>query len=332
MQMRSSQPTVSVLIPVYNREIYIGACIESALNQTFRDIEVVIVDNASTDRTWECVQKYAARDVRVRVFQNPRNLGPVENWRRCLKEARGRLGKLLFSDDVIYPEYLTRTVPLLEDPDVGFAFSAMHIGSEIEAEMPIFYSWERAPQVVSSRRFIEDVLLDEPLPLSPGAAIFRIDDLRRNLLERLPSPTVDGFTRTGAGVDLLCYLLTAKDYEKVSHVPEPLGLFRSHPNSISTAGGEVVVRQYAQARIWFAQRHCSRKLFLKVVVLAWFGDCRRAGRFVSYRGTVRRYIVRPPAFPVLTILQVGWEKRKWVKHQMFSAFKDWLRAVHTTYG
>lgn len=327
--MTPNQPTVSVLIPVYNRERYIGACIESALNQTFCDIEVVVVDNASTDRTWECVEKYAARDDRVRAFQNPRNLGPVENWRRCLKEARGRLGKLLFSDDLIYPEYLTRAVSLLEDPDVGFAFTAMHIGPEIEAHMPICYSWERAPQVVSSKKFIKDALFDEPLPLSPGAAIFRIDDLRMNLLDGLPSPTVDDFTRTGAGVDLLCYLLTANEYDKVGHVSEPLGLFRSHANSISNAGGEVVVRQYAQARIWFAQHYCSRKMFLKVVVLAWFAECRRAGRFVSFRDTVQRYIARPPVFPMLTMLQVGWNKRKWVKFRMCSAFKAWLRDVYT---
>ena len=65
---------VSILIPVYNREDYIGACIESAIKQTVTNIEIIIIDNASTDGTWVICQKYSERDSRIRIIRNEVNL------------------------------------------------------------------------------------------------------------------------------------------------------------------------------------------------------------------------------------------------------------------
>src|SRR5437879_4126737 len=98
-------PLVSILIPLYNREQLLGPCIQSALDQTVRGFEVVIVDNASTDGTWQVCQAFAAKDSRVRIFRDPVNIGPVRNLQRCIQEARGQYGKILFSDDLIKPTF-----------------------------------------------------------------------------------------------------------------------------------------------------------------------------------------------------------------------------------
>ena len=60
---------VSILVPVYNREDLIGQTLNSALNQTYKNIEIIVVDNSSTDNTWEVVQSYEKQDSRIKAFQ-----------------------------------------------------------------------------------------------------------------------------------------------------------------------------------------------------------------------------------------------------------------------
>jgi glycosyltransferase involved in cell wall biosynthesis len=108
-------PIVSVCIPVYNMERFVGAAIESALAQTFQDIEIIVVDNASTDGTGRIIAGFT--DSRIRVFHNPENVGAAANFNRAVSHARGRYLKVLCADDVIYPSCLERQVAVLEaDP------------------------------------------------------------------------------------------------------------------------------------------------------------------------------------------------------------------------
>jgi len=193
-------PLVSILIPVFNREDFIGNCIQSALDQTIEDLEVVVVDNASTDRTWDVSQEYAAKDSRVRIFRNERNIGPVKNWKRCIDEASGLYGKILFSDDRMHPTCLERCIPFLVDPDVGLVFSSVVSGSS-PWKGQIFYRWRRHSGSYSSTEFIEALLLADDVPVSPCAALFRMEDLRKNLVLNIPSPSQHNFCAHGAGHD-----------------------------------------------------------------------------------------------------------------------------------
>jgi glycosyltransferase involved in cell wall biosynthesis len=105
-------PAVSVCIPVYNGERFIAAALNSALSQTYRDIEIVVVDNASTDATPEIVAGFT--DARLRVFRNESNIGAAANFNRAVSRARGRYLKVLCADDVLYPECLAKQVAVLE--------------------------------------------------------------------------------------------------------------------------------------------------------------------------------------------------------------------------
>ena len=106
--MIKNNPTVSVCIPVYNCEAYIAKTIQSVLAQTLTDFELVIIDNASTDRTAEIIKQF--NDPRIKSLRNERNLGMMGNWNRCLEEATGDYIKLLPADDLIYPTCLERQV------------------------------------------------------------------------------------------------------------------------------------------------------------------------------------------------------------------------------
>jgi glycosyltransferase involved in cell wall biosynthesis len=115
MRTRSLKPspTVSVAIPVFNGADFLADAIESVLNQSFDDLELVICDNASTDRTPEICREYAGRDRRVRYFRNDRNLGAVPNFNRAVAHARGPYFKWLAHDDRLAPSYLAATVAAL---------------------------------------------------------------------------------------------------------------------------------------------------------------------------------------------------------------------------
>ncbi|MBD0273055.1 MAG: glycosyltransferase family 2 protein [Acetobacteraceae bacterium] len=112
--MTSAAPRVSIGLPVFNGERYLARAIESVLGQDFADFELVICDNASTDRTAEICAAYARRDARVRYFRNPRNLGAGPNYDRCFGLARGEYFKWAAHDDRLAPDYLSRTVAALE--------------------------------------------------------------------------------------------------------------------------------------------------------------------------------------------------------------------------
>jgi glycosyltransferase involved in cell wall biosynthesis len=111
-------PLVSVGLPVYNGEAFLEDAIRSALGQTLTDLELVLCDNASSDRTAEICRDYAARDPRVRYYRNPRNLGAAANYNLAFSHARGRYFKWLAHDDAMLSSYLAKTSRILEErPD-----------------------------------------------------------------------------------------------------------------------------------------------------------------------------------------------------------------------
>jgi glycosyltransferase involved in cell wall biosynthesis len=111
-------PLVSVGVPVFNGEAFLEDAIRSVLAQTLADLELILCDNASTDRTAEICRDYATRDARVRYFRNPRNLGAAANYNLAFSHARGRYFKWLAHDDRMLPSFLAKTRRILEErPD-----------------------------------------------------------------------------------------------------------------------------------------------------------------------------------------------------------------------
>jgi glycosyltransferase involved in cell wall biosynthesis len=100
------EPTFSICIPNYNYENLIGLTIQSVLDQTHKEFEVVIMDNASTDRSWEVISDFAARDKRVKPFRNKYNVGFSPNIDRAVNKASNEYILVLSSDDIMHPDAL----------------------------------------------------------------------------------------------------------------------------------------------------------------------------------------------------------------------------------
>lgn len=100
---RKNNVTISICIPIYNGEKHLTTCLQSVINQTFDNFEVILVDDMSTDNSLEIAQKYTLLDSRFKLKKNSENLGLVGNWNRCIDLAEGKWIKFLFQDDYLEP-------------------------------------------------------------------------------------------------------------------------------------------------------------------------------------------------------------------------------------
>ncbi len=122
-EMSSDKPRVTVAVPVYNGDKYVSEAVDSILAQTFQDFEIIICDNASTDRTEEICRGYAARDPRVTYYRNEVNRGIHRNFTRAVRLSRGEYFIWLSHDDKLAPAFLERCVAALDgDPSVVLAY------------------------------------------------------------------------------------------------------------------------------------------------------------------------------------------------------------------
>ena len=116
--MVDKEPRVSIGLPVFNAEKYLCAVLDSLLAQTYRDFELIISDNASTDRTREICQQFASRDSRIRYYRNEKNLGAAPNFNRVFHLARGEYFKWAPYDDLLAPDFLRHCVEILDQSSV----------------------------------------------------------------------------------------------------------------------------------------------------------------------------------------------------------------------
>lgn len=162
----SMTPTVSVLVTVYNRERFLGNCLESVLASIWTDFEVVVVDDCSSDGSAAIAESFAARDSRIRFHRNAANLGDYPNRMRAARLATGRYLKYLDSDDLIYPHGLGVMVGAMEGhPDAALALSH----SAPEDEEP--YPWRLDPEQAWRKQFLGRGCLS----CGPSGAIIRRD-------------------------------------------------------------------------------------------------------------------------------------------------------------
>jgi glycosyltransferase involved in cell wall biosynthesis len=144
---------VSLGLPVYNGERFVKHAIQSVLDQTFTDFELIISDNASTDNTPDICEEFARKDSRVRYFRQEINIGAKANFNRVFEYSRGEYFKWVAADDVCGPRYLELTVGRLDaDPTAVLAHT---ISRTINGK----------GEIVTTEEMDARVIFDEGLPV-----------------------------------------------------------------------------------------------------------------------------------------------------------------------
>jgi len=142
--MTTSRPMVSVVVPMYNTEKYVGECIQSVLDQTLDDLELLIVDDGSGDGSVSLAEQLASSNERVRLLFHPdrRNMGVSRTRQLGVTEARGRYIAFLDADDAFEPDKLQRQVDAMRDrPDCVMCHTAAKVTAE--SDDPIVASLQR---------------------------------------------------------------------------------------------------------------------------------------------------------------------------------------------
>lgn len=211
-------PRVSIGLPVYNGENYMAAAIEGVLGQSFTDLELIIADDASTDRTAEICRDYAARDGRVRYHCNATNRGAAPNYNNLVKLARGEYFKWIAHDDVITPDYLAKSVEALDrQPEAVVAHTQIRVIDKDGRELTLYdNALPLTTQSRASDRFA-GVVLDR-YAHHAFFGLFRMEALRRTRLHR---------SYAGGDRALVATLALLGPFV---HVHEPLYWQRHHPD------------------------------------------------------------------------------------------------------
>ncbi len=205
--------TVSVVIPVRNRQDFIGEALESVLRQTFQDFEVVVVDASSTDQTPEIVRQFQRKDPRVRlVTKPPGNIAEAINV--GIRNARGKYIAQLDSDDFYEPDTLEHMVQAMErNPDAGLAISYYRIVDPQGRPVPL--------DPVTHLEFDRNNILRVD-----GAGALRF--FRKRVFEILGPFSEQAFGDYGEDYDMV---LRISEHFRVIRVHKVLYNYRRHPGS-----------------------------------------------------------------------------------------------------
>lgn len=140
--MKNSLPLVSVVIPVYNVERYVEACIDSVIEQTYENKEIILVDDGSTDDSLSIIRRYSSLYSYITVLDQT-NKGPALARKRGLDEARGKYIQYLDGDDMLLPDALENLVKCAEEFDADIVAAAFYFcWLQKEKEMSVAYTFD----------------------------------------------------------------------------------------------------------------------------------------------------------------------------------------------
>jgi len=319
--VQADRPSVSIIMPTFRRVDFLREALESALNQTFTDFELIVTDNAMSQETVRTVASYG--DPRVRYRHNGSNIGALRNALAGFREARGEFVASLHDDDSWEPSFLEQLVPpLQEDPGLALSFCDHYVMDiygvlDVEASEENSRLWGRAGLRGGSHTpFAHLALVDRSVPVAMAAV------LRRSAVDWNDVPH-----EVGAVYDLWLAYLASREGHGAFYVPERLTRYRVHGGADSASSRHAAENVYAYSRFLaddrLADLHAELRLEAASFLVSQGLDLLRAGQRVAARralwaGLRHRADRRAAAGLALSLLPLAAERwaskwgRKWV--------------------
>jgi len=247
--MNNKRSRISVGMPVYNGENYIREALDSILSQTFRDFELVISDNASTDATEEICKEYLAKDERVRYYRNSRNMGATWNNNRVFELAQGEYFKWAAHDDICASEFLEECFEALDrDPSVVLAYpwtKNIDQNSKVTGE----YDLDGKLKLASSRPPVRFRSMQRAFMCYPIFGVIRSSVLKQ-------TPLLGSFGHAD-GALLARLALMGRFYEVLKH----LFLNRRHPEQSTSVCSKDGKCDFYAFLVWWDTDNAGRIVF-----------------------------------------------------------------------
>ena len=217
-------PTVSFIVPCYKLGHFLPECINSILSQSYRDIEVLIMDDCSPDNTGEVARSF--NDSRVKYIRNDSNLGHLRNYNKGINLSRGLYIWLISGDDRLRRDYvLERYIRIMVDhPKVGYTFCpGIELKAGTETSLLGNYYYGSVDKIFNGQNFISIALFKRGGILSPSVMV------RKDCYEQISMFPLD-MPHKG---DLYLWFLWALEYD-VAYLSEPMVNYRSHDFNMMT--------------------------------------------------------------------------------------------------
>lgn len=255
-QIPGFSPLVSIIVPNYNHEKYLRSRLESIYNQTYRNIEIILLDDASTDGSMAILSEYAERFLgKTRLIQNQTNSGsPFAQWRKGMDLARGELIWIAESDDDSAPQFLSELVPMFANTALTLAFCKTHFiddaGKVVWSTDEYLHDlapelWQR-PFIMGAATLVQRAWIVRNIVPNVGSAVFR----KPTDISKLCDFGWTGFKVCG---DWIFYLNVCRG-GLVGYSEKPMNLYRLHPGntSVNLHKHERFYREHAEV-LRFAQ-------------------------------------------------------------------------------
>ncbi len=241
-----SEPLVSIITPTYNHEAFIGACLESVLAQSYPNWELIVIDDGSSDRTWEIIQRYAERDRRIRPLRQGHRgaWGLVDTYNDALAQSTGDLIAIVEGDDYWPPDKLATQVPHhTSDPQLLLSYGQVMIVRD--GQETGLYHQHGVLGTHPSTTYLRLALLRSSALMSISIVV------RRSALE-----AIGGFRQDGGypAVDLPTWLRVVREPGNVAYLDRILGYWRHYGTQVThrlgvemaEASRDIVLRQFRE--------------------------------------------------------------------------------------
>ena len=226
----SERPKVSLIMKVYNGEKYLSAAIDSILSQTYKDYELLIIDDGSTDGSVDIVKGYT--DERIRFLQNEHNMGLCKTQNRAMGEARGEYIAIMDCDDISYPDRFARQVAYLDEhPDTVMCGSyRKNIIDDVESDF--------LPVREYTSETLKFSLCFGNMFFTHSSIMFRGDVCRDNGLMYGPAKLAEDYQ----------FIIRISQYGKIALLPDILIAYRIYSQSTSNVRKQELTNQAVEIR------------------------------------------------------------------------------------
>jgi len=204
---------VSIVTPSHNAEHFISDTIDSVLNQTYQDWEMIIVDDCSSDNSVQIIDKYVQKDKRIKLIKSDKNLGPAQTRNKAIESSSGKYIAFLDADDMWMPHKLEKQLKFMRDNDLAFTYASYLLIDEEGNDIGLF-------------RTKEEINYDSILKTcSIGCltAIYDVEKIGKTYMRDIPK-----------GQDYTLWLNIMKRIKKTKGIMEPLAYYRIQSISVSS--------------------------------------------------------------------------------------------------
>ncbi|MFN8713360.1 MAG: glycosyltransferase family 2 protein, partial [Bacteroidota bacterium] len=259
-------PTVTVVLPVYNAARFLAQTIESILAQTFTDFELLVINDGSSDASMDVVRRF--QDKRIRIVENPKNMGVIETRNRGAELSRGRYSALMDADDLAHPNRLEKQLRFLEDnPQVDVVASLVEL---INTDGEVTGTWS------TDRETLDEVAIRFMMPrtncIAQPSVMIRTNVLRAFLYNPVQHGAED--------YDLFLRILAAR--KRIAKIPETLLQYRIHPSSLTAhyKAGDPLEKRLLRFKSRFVVGELKRFRFSKILFALLYSMMRNSARHI----------------------------------------------------